>query len=1015
MIFLCVTAAGISLTHASVIRSDDFESYAEGIADTKLSSADGGVFQQNGRWWAIPTAPHVMEIAATTGKGGASTKAFRYRKTGESTAGGVLQIMGSMPRFSGKFSYAANIRNGDDTAPPFYHAAFAGVRFLNNGSIVSMSEDGKSVFDTLKNAYPLSTWCSFKAEYTIAADTVNIIINGENIGVLKMPKGVLAKITNPRWDFGGYGTKDGVFWIDDVILSVPDTATPAGTKSARTEVSVSDAMGFERDGAWLSVPPDLLAQMERSGAMEDELASSRQQNYRNIGVINARTLADMNAGVGLSKEHVRQGAYAGYWADHHRYPSIICTNVVRDVSMYGAFSLSIYSAVDTGQIVTVGVLSDDASTAGKDWYFFKFSIDWKGWKRIEIPFTSFTPWEKPLGWSSIGAIAFFTKAFGHQPSPRTALWLDDIRFTETASSPTASADRNEDQGIIYRLKNYDKPGIDHNFPELPAGTGAVITPEKAICHGYYFNYERAQYGYDPRFQPGYVSFDPAGKAYVWAGDRIQWVDGSGKWTYSNLQPVIRAWGKAQGWPGIRNGWGPQGCDPMIRFDNAGDVYVLANVTIVDEFDKEPHWSNRTALLLHSRDAMKTWQTYRVPGGRMANFEKLDGHNTDCLANPPVILIGDITYFPETDLNAYLVLPVKEADGSLRFDGPYKYAENAITGNFHSGDGNVAVSAGDKIFIAWGWSPDSGRFPDIRTELAKDGSIGRWGGGSWVWSKLKDTKLGETLPPVSEDHPAMKLSSITYSHSITTNSSANGVPTFVSVFDRKTRSFSAPVFVGMGGPQLDGHNWPAITIDSKGYLHVVINGHHDPFMYTKSARPLDASAWTTPVYVSPETARLSYATLTCSADDTLYTVHRSTSDKLYNNRLGFYRKKAGGAWEPERTLVFPFKYMYMVWYQRMTYDRKRDRLFLTYYSRGGQQQLSQDMYEFLIFQHPDQEKVLAANQGNPKAANHGRVTPWPKPMNRTGGDMYNPLAGDVAVIVSTDHGDTWRLAVTEDFR
>ncbi len=693
-IVLCMIAiSGMMFAATAPIRSDDFESYAEGIADGTLASSSGGVFQQSGRWWAIPTAPHVMEIAATTGKNGEPTKALRYRKTGEGTAGGVFQIMGSIPRLTGRYVYEATIRNGDDAVAPFYNATYAGVRFLNNGSIACMSADGKTAMTTLKNAYPVGKWFTLKAEYTIAEDSVTVYIDGEKTGTLALAKGALANLVNPRWDFGGYGTKDGVLWIDNVVMSGPDNAASSpAVKAMHSEVSVSDAMGFERDGAWSSVPPDLLAQMQRHGRAEDELASSRAQNYRNSGVVPARTVADLNAGVGLSKEHVRQGTYAGYWADHHRYPSIISMNVEKDVSRHRAFSVAIFSAFDTGEVITVGILSDDAATASKDWYFFKFSIDWKGWKRIEIPFSSFTAWERPVGWSNIGAIAFFTKAFGHQPSPHTALWLDDIRFTETASSPTASVDRTAADGIIYRLKNYERPGVDHGFPELPAGSG-VITPEKAICHGYYFNYERAMYGYDPRFQPGYVSFDPAGKAYVWAGDRIQWLDAGGKWTYSDLAPGIIAWGKAQGWTGIRNGWGSQGCDPMIRFDNKGDAYVLANVTLVDEFDKEPHWSNRTALLLHSRDAMKTWQAYRVPGGRMANFEKLDGHNTDCLANPPVILNGDITYFPGTDLGAYLVLPVKNADGTLRFDGPYKYAENAVTGNFHSGDGNVAVSAG----------------------------------------------------------------------------------------------------------------------------------------------------------------------------------------------------------------------------------------------------------------------------------------------------------------------------------
>jgi hypothetical protein len=244
----------------------------------------------------------------------------------------------------------------------------------------------------------------------------------------------------------------------------------------------------------------------------------------------------------------------------------------------------------------------------------------------------------------------------------------------------------------------------------------------------------------------------------------------------------------------------------------------------------------------------------------------------------------------------------------------------------------------------------------------------------------------------------------------------GVPTFIRTFNRKTKSFSDPVFLGYGGSSLDGHNWPSLTMDSKGILHVVINGHHDPVMSTHSEKPYDISMWSKPEYIFPETASLSYATFNCDKEDTLYSVHRSTSDGIYNDRLGFYRKKVGSEWEAERILVWPFKYMYTAWFQRVTYDVKRDRLFLTYYSKGSQQQLAQDMYEFLAFQYPDIEKQIAANQGDLKKDSHGRVSPLPLPLSKTGGDMYNGFqAGDLGMLVSNDHGETWSMVTTEDFK
>ena len=46
----------------------------------------------------------------------------------------------------------------------------------------------------------------------------------------------------------------------------------------------------------------------------------------------------------------------------------------------------------------------------------------------------------------------------------------------------------------------------------------------------------------------------------------------------------------------------------------------------------------------------------------------------------------------------------------------------------------------------------------------------------------------------------------------------------------------------------------IAPDSQGYLHVILNGHHDPFRYVRSVRPLDISAWTEPVEGRPAAAQ-----------------------------------------------------------------------------------------------------------------------------------------------------------------
>ncbi len=840
------------------------------------------------------------------------------------------------------------------------------------------------------------------------------------------------------------------------------------------EVTVEEAWGFEKEGAWLSVPLELLSFMEENEISYEKCWGSRNLRYGKGEIVQAgMSFQDRASGVKISPEHATKGSSSGEWGNHPLYPSIICDRVPSDWSGANTLSVSIFSEEITGEEITVGVISDSPETPWKDWYFYRFTVDWKGNKRLEIPLSAFVAFEKPMGWNKINAVGFFTKAFGYQPSPVTKLWLDDLKLelkestimelklegnklvemapvekglyhrlldllgiktAEPASLPLpmtvqkAAIDTKEEEKSSksvypYAQNYYEKPsGLNHGFPEIiePA---PVSAGEQPIMHAHYYGYERALYGYNPRFQPGYVSFDPQGKAYVKAGDRIQWLDQEGKWSYCDLGPTLSAWGERKGWHGVLNKNGPNEADPMIRFDKDGDAYLLQVVSEMNEKGKEGNANTRTALLLHSRDQMKSWTVYPIPGGWQASFEKLEGHNAECLNYPPVLTNGESV---QGIASGFLIVPVKNKEGALNLEARYPFGQNTLEGSAHSGDGNRTLSLNGKVYIVWSWCPDAGRNPKIVAELrAKEGGdkIGIFGGGAWTWQNLQGTEIGSTLPPIPEDHPGLQLSFYHHKDRLEERSnlseSKNGVPTFISVFDRETKLMSAPVFIGMGGYILDGHNTPVITADSKGYLTVLINGHHDPLTILRSLNPFDASVWTVPEYIDGKNSRISYATITTDKAETIYSVNRSTS-AVYNNALSLLRKKEGEEWEKERILVWPFRYMYTAWSHKMSYDRTKDRLYLTYFCNGSGQQLHRDFYEFLIFQHPDQEPRVAANQKigvtadkESKKDNPGRVELDPPSLETNG--FYMPEIGDCAVLVSNDQGESWHLARTEDFK
>lgn len=124
-------------------------------------------------------------------------------------------------------------------------------------------------------------------------------------------------------------------------------------------------------------------------------------------------------------------------------------------------------------------------------------------------------------------------------------------------------------------------------------------------------------------------------------------------------------------------------------------------------------------------------------------------------------------------------------------------------------------------------------------------------------------------------------------------------------DRTTGEWGPVVTIG---PAQDNHGGPALTIDSKGYLHIVYYPHHAPFRYQRSSRPNDLSTWEPVVEFGVES---SYPVMVCAEDDTLILTARRAYDTAEGESKArmrmeqeLWRKPAGGAWEYAGILIKP---------------------------------------------------------------------------------------------------------------
>jgi len=283
-----------------------------------------------------------------------------------------------------------------------------------------------------------------------------------------------------------------------------------------------------------------------------------------------------------------------------------------------------------------------------------------------------------------------------------------------------------------------------------------------------------------------------------------------------------------------------------------------------------------ALLLHSSDEGQTFTAYDLGRSGGLDLEQFSGHNVP--AFPPAILRSvEVGRDPKRIWRRWCeleLLLVEKRAGKLVVGKPLLLSRTSLGVGAHSGVPSAVVSRGERVHV--------------------------------VWAEATDPE--EKVP---------------------------GVPTYVVTYDRRQgRLLGEPVLVGYGAPPNDIHNRPCLTLDSKGYLHVLTGTHGQPFQYARSLQPNDAhGGWTPPETVGAGLSQ-TYIGMVCGPDDTLHLVCRLWQQGKEpfplssHATLAYQRKRPGQPWEPPQILVVaPFS-EYSIFYHRLTLDR-RGRLFLSY--------------------------------------------------------------------------------------
>ncbi len=472
-------------------------------------------------------------------------------------------------------------------------------------------------------------------------------------------------------------------------------------------------------------------------------------------------------------------------------------------------------------------------------------------------------------------------------------------------------------------------------PIVHPTVGSVTTP---ITHQKYFLGERELFGYHPWYIPSDVTFDLDNRPYIRVGKRA---DGHDLYGGDDItMGVIQTTDENGNWIELDTFL------PAIKamYPSWNGVYsagVALDERIVFDSSGDAYMVVHTYrsnlgfnVLLYSRDKCRTWRVYPISSTFFSTkWEMPDGNNDT--DKPPVLLVWPYSF---TGCPISMIVPKKTVSGGLTLPIVTMTTDpKAYPMPNHSGMGNSTVSKGNLVHLVY-----------------------------------------LSLEPIP---------------------GSTATPQYVVTYDRTTNTVTSPVYLGLSNNihQPDIHDGPAMTIDSQGYLHVVIGAHHNLFRYTKSLAPNSTtSGWTPLVDIgNPNYAGWSYVSLICDKNDTMHIVGRNAGYGYYF-ALWYMRKTAAGAWEDLGPLVFPFRAYYSCWYHRLTLDRQ-NRLFLNYMYYGDQYDRGSDYtYEMDAYR---------------------AKWPWESPyLIDEENDSWGGIQGhDPCIIMSDDSGSSWRLALTSSLQ
>ena len=141
-------------------------------------------------------------------------------------------------------------------------------------------------------------------------------------------------------------------------------------------------------------------------------------------------------------EPKKAGDAAVRWAMHTANGSLLCLKAPSDLSAFNVMSFWLHSS--HANRATFMIIAESQRQKGVFSYFMKkVTVDWTGWKRLELHFRSFGRARSPVGWGKIDRIRFTASGWNQSPSDESVWVLDglDFRFSDKPYRPAVKVEK----------------------------------------------------------------------------------------------------------------------------------------------------------------------------------------------------------------------------------------------------------------------------------------------------------------------------------------------------------------------------------------------------------------------------------------------------------------------------------------------------------------------------------------------------------------------------------------------